>query len=68
MVGYQGIWFGALLTACTLYHVSFGLHIRRGGKSTKIFDSSKSTITLIKFDLSTSKSTSLKNYSSKSKK
>ncbi len=40
----------------------------RGGKSTKIFYSSKSTITLLKFYLSTSKSTSLKIYSSKSKK
>ncbi len=39
-----------------------------GGKSTKIFYSSKSTITLMKFYLSTSKSTSLKIYSSKSKK
>ncbi len=46
-------------------------HLRptsRGGKSTKIFYSSKSTITLLKFYLSTSKSTSLKIYSSKSKK
>ncbi len=42
--------------------------ISRGGKSTKIFYSSKSTITLLKFYLSTSKSTSLKIYSSKSKK
>ncbi len=42
--------------------------IDRGGKSTKIFYSSKSTITLLKFYLSTSKSTSLKIYSSKSKK
>ncbi len=42
--------------------------ICRGGKSTKIFYSSKSTITLLKFYLSTSKSTSLKIYSSKSKK
>ncbi len=25
MAGYQGIWFGALPTAYTLYHVSFGL-------------------------------------------
>ncbi len=40
----------------------------RGGKSTKILYSSKSTITLLKFYLSTSKSTSLKIYSSKSKK
>ncbi len=40
----------------------------RGGKNTKIFYSSKSTITLLKFYLSTSKSTSLKIYSSKSKK
>ncbi len=40
----------------------------RGGKSTKIFYSSKSTITLLKFYLSTSKSISLKIYSSKSKK
>ncbi len=40
----------------------------RGEKSTKIFYSSKSTITLLKFYLSTSKSTSLKIYSSKSKK
>ncbi len=40
----------------------------RGGKSTKIFYSSKSTITLLKLYLSTSKSTSLKIYSSKSKK
>ncbi len=40
----------------------------RGGKSTKIFYSSKSTITLLKFYLSTSKSSSLKIYSSKSKK
>ncbi len=40
----------------------------RGGKSTKIFYSSKSTITLLEFYLSTSKSTSLKIYSSKSKK
>ncbi len=38
----------------------------RGGKSTKIFYSSKSTITLLKFYLS--KSTSLKINSSKSKK
>ncbi len=37
----------------------------RGGKSTKIFYSSKSTITLITFYLSTSKITSLKIYSSK---
>ncbi len=44
------------------------LHVTRGGKSTKIFYSSKSTITLLKFYLSTSKSTSLKIYSSKSKK
>ncbi len=29
MAGYQGIWFGALPTACTLYHVSFGLRIRQ---------------------------------------
>ncbi len=42
--------------------------MNRGGKSTKIFYSSKSTITLLKFYLSTSKSTSLKIYSSKSKK
>ncbi len=42
--------------------------LRRGGKSTKILYSSKSTITLLKFYLSTSKSTSLKIYSSKSKK
>ncbi len=42
--------------------------IGRGGKSTKIFYSSKSTITLLKFYLRTSKSTSLKIYSSKSKK
>ncbi len=44
----------------------------RGGKSTQIFYSSKSTITLLNFYLgtskSTSKSTSLKIYSSKSKK
>ncbi len=40
----------------------------RGGKSKKILYSSKSTITLLKFYLSTSKSTSLKIYSSKSKK
>ncbi len=40
----------------------------RGGKSTKILYSSKSTITLLKFYLSTSKSTSLKIYSNKSKK
>lgn len=26
---YQGIWFGALPTACTLYCVSFGLHIHQ---------------------------------------
>ncbi len=45
-----------------------GFVIGRGGKSTKIFYSSKSTITLLKFYLSTSKSTSLKIYSSKSKK
>ncbi len=45
-----------------------GKIIDRGGKSTKIFYSSKSTITLLKFYLSTSKSTSLKIYSSKSKK
>ncbi len=44
------------------------LYKSRGGKSTKIFYSSKSTITLLKFYLSTSKSTSLKIYSSKSKK
>ncbi len=44
------------------------IHLCRGGKSTKIFYSSKSTITLLKFYLSTSKSTSLKKYSSKSKK
>ncbi len=44
------------------------LQFVRGGKSTKIFYSSKSTITLLKFYLSTSKSTSLKIYSSKSKK
>ncbi len=42
------------------------LVISRGGKSTKILYSSKSTITLLKFYLS--KSTSLKIYSSKSKK
>ncbi len=47
---------------------SLCLYIGRGGKSTKIFYSSKSTITLMKFYLSTSKSTSLKIYSSKSKK
>ncbi len=51
---------GAANTANTLF--------TRGGKSTKIFYSSKSTITLLKFYLSTSKSTSLKIYSSKSKK
>ncbi len=45
-----------------------GMVVGRGGKSTKIFYSSKSTITLLKFYLSTSKSTSLKIYSSKSKK
>ncbi len=37
----------------------------RGGMSTKIFYSSKITFTFIKFYLSTSKSTSLKIYSSK---
>ncbi len=39
--------------------------IIRGGKSTKIFYSSKNTITLMKLYLSTSKITSLKIYSSK---
>ncbi len=39
--------------------------IIRGGKSMKIFYSSKSTITLMKMYLSTSKITSLKIYSSK---
>ncbi len=48
--------------------IRHSLHQCRGGKSTKIFYSSKSTITLLKFYLSTSKSTSLKIYSSKSKK
>ncbi len=51
--------------------LSFYVHLLlliRGGKSTKILYSSKSTITLLKFYLSTSKSTSLKIYSSKSKK
>ncbi len=57
----------------TFSHQSEGLarldyQAGRGGKSTKIFYSSKSTITLLKFYLSTSKSTSLKIYSSKSKK
>ncbi len=42
--------------------------VSRGGKSTKILYSSKSTITLMTFYLSTSKSTSLKIFSSKSKK
>ncbi len=42
------------------------LAVSRGGKSTKIFYSSKSTITVIQFYLS--KSTSLKIYSIKSKK
>ncbi len=42
--------------------------VRRGGKSMKIFYSSKSTITLMKLYLSTSKNTSLKIYSGKSKK
>ncbi len=51
---------------CHVFSVIFTL--TRGGKSTKIFYSSKSTITLLKFYLSTSKSTSLKIYSSKSKK
>ncbi len=47
----------------------YGVYVYvRGGKSTKILYSSKSTITLLKFYLSTSKSTSLKIYSSKSKK
>ncbi len=46
----------------------YGFAADRGGKSTKILYSSKSTITLLKFYLSTSKSTSLKIYSSKSKK
>ncbi len=44
--------------------LSFYVHLLlliRGGKSTKILYSSKSTITLLKFYLSTSKSTSLKN-------
>ncbi len=49
-------------------HIYIYIYIYRGGKSTKIFYSSKSTITLLKFYLSTSKSTSLKIYSSKSKK
>ncbi len=51
---------------CLVFMALFPEH--RGGKSTKIFYSSKSTITLLKFYLSTSKSTSLKIYSSKSKK
>ncbi len=55
---------------CTIYKSATmqKKHTARGGKSTKIFYSSKSTITLLKFYLSTSKSTSLKIYSSKSKK
>ncbi len=44
--------------------IRFNLHgyniYKQSGKSTKIFYSSKSTITLLKFYLSTSKSTSLK--------
>ncbi len=55
--------------ACVcIYIYIITIHRTRGGKSTKIFYSSKSTITLLKFYLSTSKSTSLKIYSSKSKK
>ncbi len=63
------------LKSATPYRVSYRANLLcyvtifdRGGKSTKIFYSSKSTITLLKFYLSTSKSTSLKIYSSKSKK
>ncbi len=64
---------GSHPSLCTIINKSpFGCAanklIFRGGKSTKIFYSSKSTITIIKFYLSTSKSTSLKIYSSKSKK
>ncbi len=52
----------------TNYKMDIHYNLTRGGKSTKILYSSKSTITLLKFYLSTSKSTSLKIYSSKSKK
>ncbi len=59
---------GALSLSTVLPGKLDPLRFARGGKSTKIFYSSKSTITLLKFYLSTSKSTSLKIYSSKSKK
>ncbi len=55
-------------TLMLAYRTTTGSAPTRGGKSTKILYSSKSTITLLKFYLSTSKSTSLKIYSSKSKK
>ncbi len=58
-----------LLNLLKWFVIVFEASVRtRGGKSTKILYSSKSTITLLKFYLSTSKSTNLKIYSSKSKK
>ncbi len=61
-----GLSVGDVFFACFAADESF--KEGRGGKSTKLLYSSKSTITLLKFYLSTSKSTSLKIYSSKSKK
>lgn len=52
----QNIFYSVTATASRLWSGS------RGGRSTKIFYSSKSTITLIKFYLSTSKITNSKNY------
>ncbi len=57
-----------LLETVAIWNSKGAIQTNRGGKSTKIFYSSKSTITLLKLYLSTSKSTSLKIYSSKSKK
>ncbi len=52
-----------------IYGLIYGLYIaNRGGKSMKIFYSSKSTIALIQFYLSTNKCNRLIIYSSKSKK
>ncbi len=68
------LWFSRLVEHLFLPHFFLPLNLlltcldTRGGKSMKIFYSSKSTITLITFYLSTSKRTSLKIYSSKSKK